>query len=200
MGCLKNLIRAAILTLAIIGFIAIGGKDLVMPYIINILHPSQEKMLETAKKVGDFSNESDEFELEKATGIFGYNAVVAEHKASGQKIFVADTGKKELITKEDLRSNNIEEKLRESIKKIKYQSISAEDITVTKRGVLSAYGDNNAPYVRFSAKVSKLPMGEISGIISVATDKNGEARTLLSVNEKNKFSQLIAEEFFRNIK
>lgn len=200
MGCLKNIIRSIILTLAITGFVAIGGKDLIMPYITGFFNPSQEKIMENAKKVGDFSKESEEFELEKATGIFGYNAVVAEHKASGQKLFVADTGKKEIITKEDLRSDNIEEKLRTAIKKIKSQSVSAEDITVTKRGTLSAYGDTNAPYVKFTAKVSKLPMGEISGIIAVANDKNGSPRALLSVSEKNKFSQLVAEEFFKNIR
>lgn len=200
MGCLRNIIRSIILTLAVTGFIAIGGKDWVMPIISGFFNPSQEKMIENAKKVGDFSKESEEFELEKAAGIMGYNAVVAQHKASGQKFFVVDSGKKEILTQQDLQSPDIENKLKDSVKKIKYQSISAEKLTVTKKGTMSSYGQNNVPYVKFDAKVSKLPIGDVTGIIAVVNDKNGKPRTLLSVNEKQKFSQLIAEEFFKNIK
>ena len=64
---------------------------------------------------------------------------------------------------------------------------------------MNSFGQES-PYVRFNAKIKKLPIGEISGIISVTENKNGEARTLVSVNEKNKYSQLISDEFFRKIK
>ena len=90
MGCLKNFLRAIIITLAVVGFMAIGGKDLISGYINNYFNPTKDEMLERAKKVGDFSHINDEFEIEKAAGILGYNAVVAEHKASGQKMFVVD--------------------------------------------------------------------------------------------------------------
>ncbi len=199
MGCLKNLLRAIIITLAIVGFLAIGGKEIVTKYVKLWFNPSQSEILERAKKVGDFSQISEEFELEKAAGIMGYNAVVAEHKASGQKMFVVDMGKKQILTQEDLKSEDIEQKLVNAAQKIKYQSISAENIEVTKKGIMNSYG-YEAPYVRFNAKVSKLPIGEVSGVISVVKTANGEARTLVSVNEKNKYSQLITEEFFKKIK
>ena len=199
MGCLRNLIRAIIIALAIIGFLSLGGKEWVMKYTSQWFNPSQETILERAKKVGDFSGINEEFELEKAAGMFGYNAVVAEHKASGQKLIVVDSNKKPLLTKEDLQSENIEEKLKDVISKVKYQAISIDELQVTKRGNMNSYG-KTCPFVRFNAKVSKLPIGDISGIISVAETKDGESRLLLSANERSKYSQLISEEFFKNVK
>lgn len=198
MGCLKNTVRAVIITLAVVGFISIGGKEWIMPYFHNIFHPSAQTIMERAKKVGDFTKESDEFELEKATGVMGYNAVVAEHKATGQKMFVVESGNRQFVTQDDLKSSNIEQKLRNTSKKIKYQSISAKDIVVTKKGMIDSYGQK-VPYVQFNAKVTKLPVGEVSGIIAVVKDKDGKPRTLVSVNEKNKYSQIVAEDFFKNI-
>ena len=199
MGCLKNVIRAIVLTLAIVGFLSIGGKDLIGGMIKNYFNPSQEKMLERAKKVGDFSKINEEFEIEKAAGIMGYNAVIAEHKASGQKMFVVDAKDKKIITAEDIKSENAEQKLQNALKKIKYQALSVEDLKVTKHGTLNSYG-KEAPYVKFEAKVKKLPVGDVGGIVSVVRTPEGEQRILISANEKNKYSQLISEEFFRKIK
>jgi len=199
MGCIKNIFRALFITLAVVGFLSIGGKELIGSMISNYFNPSQETMLERAKKVGDFSKINDEFEIEKAAGIMGYNAVVAEHKASGQKMLVVDSGSKELISAQDLASDDVEERLKKSVSKIKYQAVSVDDLKVTKRGIMSSYG-KQVPYVRFEAKVKKLPIGDVSGIISTVDTKNGEPRVLVSVNEKSKYSQLISEEFFKQIK
>ena len=199
MGCLRNIIRAIVLTLAIVGFMALGGKELLSGWFDNWLNPSQETMQERAKKVGDFSQINDEFEIEKAAGIMGYNAVVAEHKASGQKMVVLDSGLKPIITAEDISSNDVEDKLKKAVGKIKYQAVSVEDLKVTKRGTISSYG-KTAPYVKVEARVKKLPIGNVAGIISVVKDSNGNDRLLLSVSERDKYSQLIADEFFKKIK
>lgn len=199
MGCLKNVIRAIFITLAVVGFLALGGKDLISGLIHNYFNPSQEVMLERAKKVGDFSKIDEEFEIEKAAGIMGYNAVIAEHKASGQKMFVVDSKDKTILTKEDIKSDNVEEKLQEALKKVKYQALSVEDLKVTKHGYMSSYGQE-VPYVRFEARVKKLPIGDVGGIVSVAETSEGATRLLISANEKSKYSQLISDEFFRQIK
>ncbi len=199
MGCLKNIVKAVILTLAVIGFMSLGGKEMLTGWLGNWLNPSQDVMLERAKKVGDFSAINEEFEIERAAGIMGYNAVVAEHKASGQKLIVVDSGAKPIITAEDIKSDNVEEKLQNSIRKIKYQAISVNDLSVTKRGNIVSYG-KSVPYVRFEAKVKKLPIGDVAGMISVVKDSKGEDRILVSVSEKDKYSQLISEEFFKQVK
>ncbi len=199
MGCLKNILRAIILTLAVVGFMALGGKELVSGLINNYFNPPKDTMLERAQKVGDFSKINDEFEIERAAGIMGYNAVVAEHKASGQKMFVVDSGDKDILTAEDIKSENVEEKLYKAISKIKYQAVSVEDLKVTKHGTMHSYG-KEVPYVKFEARIKKLPIGDVGGIISVAETKDGESRLLISANEKSKYSQLISDEFFKKIK
>lgn len=199
MGCLKNILRAILLTLAIVGFLSLGGKELVTGLVNNYFNPSKDTMLERAQKVGDFSHINDEFEIEKAAGIMGYNAVVAEHKASGQKMFVVDSGDKTILSVDDIKSDKAEEKLQRALGKIKYQAVSVEDLKVTKHGTMNSYG-KEVPYVKFEARVKKLPIGDVGGIVSVAQTKDGEQRLLVSVNEKNKYSQLISDEFFRKIK
>ena len=199
MGCLKNICMAILLALAFVGFMSIGGGRLAKDMLDNFLNPPQNELVKRAEKVGDFSKINDEFELEKAAGIMGYNAVVAEHKASGQKMFVVDSGNKVILTAEDIKSPDVEDKLYKAVSKVKYQAVSVDDIKVVKHGTMNSFG-KDCPYVRFEARVKKLPIGDIGGIISVAQNKDGESRLLISVNEKNKYSQLISDEFFRKIK
>ena len=199
MGFIKNILRAIILTLAAVGFLALGGKDLIVSLVRNYFNPPKDVVMERAQKVGDFSKINDEFEIEKAAGIMGYNAVVAEHRASGQKMLVVDSGDKKILTADDIKSDNVEEKLHKAISKVKYQAISVDDIKVTKHGTMNSYG-KEVPYVKFEARVKKLPIGDIGGIISVASTKDGEERILISANEKSKYSQLISDEFFKKIK
>lgn len=199
MGCLRNIFRALLLTLAIVGFMSLGGGEFVNGLIKNYFNPSHDVMLERAQKVGDFSKINDEFEIEKAAGIMGYNAVVAEHKASGQKMFVVDSGDKIILSAEDIKSDNVEEKLQKALSKVKYQAISVDDLKVTKHGTMHSYG-KEVPYVKFEARVKKLPIGDVGGIVSVAQSSDGKSRLLISANEKNKYSQLISDEFFRKIR
>jgi len=62
-----------------------------------------------------------------------------------------------------------------------------------------AYG-REIPYVRFNAKVTKLPISDITGTIGILNDKPKDQRLLISVNEKNRYSQLITDEFYKNVK
>ena len=199
MGCLKNITRAIFLTVFTAGFVALGGHKLVGNLINNYFHPSKDVVLERAQKIGDFSKVDKEFEIEKAAGVFGYNAVVAEHKASGQKMVVIDSGKKVLLTKEDIEAKNAEERIKNVISKFKYQNAAIDEFEVTEQGTMSSYG-STVPYAKFRAKIKKLPIGEISGIISVAQDSKGNDKVLVSVNGKDKYSQLITNEFFKAVK
>ncbi len=199
MGCLKNVTRSIFLTVVAVGFIAFGGQKWINDAINNFLHPTHDVILERAQKVGDFSKIDKEFEIEKAAGIMGYNAVVAEHKASGQKMVVVDTAKKKILTPQDIKANDVEDRLKKAISKVKYQSAALEEFHVTEKGTMKSYGQE-IPYVKFRAKVKKLPIGEISGIISVVEDEKGNDKILVSVNQGEKYSQLISNEFFKVIK
>lgn len=199
MGCLKNVTRSIFLTVAIFGFFALGGKNWLISQFNNYINPSKDIVMERAKKVGDFSKINQEFEIEKAAGILGYNAVLAEHRASGQKMVIVDSGKKVVLTQDDITSDNAEEKIKSAINKIKYQAVAVEEFHITEKGTMKSFG-KEVPFVKFTAKIKKLPIGEISGIISVVKDEHGNDKILISANEKNRYSQLISNEFFKEIK
>lgn len=199
MSCLKNITRSIFLTVFIAGFIALGGHNFLKNIVIDYFNPSQDKILERAKKVGDLSGINKEFEIEKAVGILGYNTVVAEHKASGQKMLIVDSGKKTLLTQEDITADDAEKRIKSAIEKFKYQAGTLEDFKITERGTMISYG-HKVPYVRFSARLKKLPIGDIGGIISVARDDNGNDKILVSANKESKYSQLISNEFFKDVK
>lgn len=199
MGCLKNIFKAIILVLAIVGFISIGGKDFFIQKWNEYNNPPQDVMLERAKKVGDFSKISDEFEIDKAASALGYNGVLAEHKASGQKMVIVDSGKKPLLTPQDFKDDKVEEKLQTLTKKFKYSVVNVQDLQLTKKGYIRSFGEK-APYVKFSAKISKIPSGEVEGIISAIETRDGQSRVLISANEKGKYSQLVAQDFFKDVR
>ena len=199
MGCLKNVTRAVGLTVLLVGLVAMGGKDWIQKQFMNFINPSKDVVLERAQKIGDFSKINKEFEIEKAAGILGYNAVLAEHKASGQKMVVVDSGKKKVLTTDDIKAPDAEERIKAAISKIKYQSAAIEEFRVIERGTMKSYGQD-VPYVRFTARLKKLPIGEIGGVISVVKDENGNDKILVSANDKDRYSQLITNEFFKSVK
>jgi len=56
------------------------------------------------------------------------------------------------------------------------------------------------PYVRFTAKINKLPIGQVGGIISAVDSGKNDSKMLISLNENKKYSQLITDEFFKKVK
>ena len=93
MGCLKNIIKLIILVLAVIGFTSLGGWDFLKEKLPLLFEkPSQEALIEKSKSIADFSNISEEYEIDKTADIMGFKAVLAEHKASGQKLAVLNPG------------------------------------------------------------------------------------------------------------
>jgi hypothetical protein len=69
MGCLKFIIKVAIVVLAIVGFKSLGGWD----WCVKTFHigqkPTQQSMIEKTKDVADFSKIPDEYELSKSANI-----------------------------------------------------------------------------------------------------------------------------------
>ncbi|MBQ7126545.1 hypothetical protein IJO12_05620 [bacterium] len=196
---IKIIFNAFILVLAIIGFNAIGGQKYVETAKTHITNFIQEKINENAKSLGDFSLLHEEFHIDNMVNILGYKALIAEHNASGQKMCILDTGKKKLLNQADIEGNNLEIKLNDLAKNFKYQAVSFNEIKVIEKGHLNAYGQNIA-YARVEAKASKLPISDVVGIIaSVKTSDNSE-KIILAFNEKKKYSQLITEEFYKNVK
>lgn len=198
MGCLKLIIKIAIIVLAIIGFKSLGGWDWIVKNWHPFEKPSQESLIEKSKDVADFSKIPDEYEIAKSTNVLGFRAVLAEHNATGQKMAVVNENKTLKLSKDDFKNGKLEKKISDINKKLEYQYIHIENFKITKHETMKAMGQT-VPYARFEAEVTNLPVKEIKGLISVAQDKDGENKIIVSVNQGNKYSQIISEQFFKNV-
>ena len=195
---IKIIFNAFLLVLAIIGFNAIGGQKYVETAKHHITTFIQERAEESAKKFGNFSNLHEEFEIDNTVNLFGYRAVIAEHNVSGQKLCIVDSKKKPLLTQADIKSPDLEKKLQELADKFKYQSVSFHEIKIVSRGNIKIYGQT-VPYAKFEAKANKLPFSDLAGIVASVKTSDGSEKLALSLSEKKKYSQLITEEFYKNI-
>lgn len=196
---IKIVFNSILLVLAFIGFNAIGGQKYVEMAKTTVTNFIQEKAEENAKKFGNFSNLHEEFEIDNTVNLFGYGAVIAEHRISGQKMCIIDSKKKPLLTQEDIKSPDLEDKLQQLADKFKYQSVSFHEIKVVSHGSINVY-EKNVPYAKFEAKANKLPFSDLSGIIASVKTSDGSEKIIISLSEKKKYSQLIANEFYKNVK
>ncbi len=195
---IKIIFNATLLVLAIIGFNAIGGEKYVEIVKTNVTNFIQERAEENAKKIGDFSNLHEEFQIDNTVNLLGYKAVLAEHKSSGQRMCIVDSGKKPLLSQADIKSPDLNKKLEELAKKFKYRSISFKEINITTRGTMKAYG-KNVPYAKFEAKSNQFPVSDLAGIVSSVQTSDGSEKLIISVSERKKYSQLITDEFFKGV-
>lgn len=196
---IKIIFNAFLIVLALIGFNAIGGQKYVEGAISGISNFIQGKAEEQAKSIGDFSNLHEEFQIDNTINLLGYKAVLAEHKISGQKMCIVDSGKKPLLTQNDIKSSDLENKLQELVTKLKYQAISFQEIKITNRGSMNVYGQY-VPYAKFEAKSNRFPISDLAGIVSSVKTSDGSEKLIISVSEKKKYSQLITDEFYKNVK
>ena len=201
-GCLSNLIKLTIFTFAVIGFLSIGGGDFIKTHFkdFNLFKKSQETLLDKANKIADFNNiNTEEYEISKAANFMGYKTVIAEHNASGQKFFIIDSSKDDLLTKKDFENNMVDEKIKSLTKKLEKQFIHLEDVKIIKKSSMYGLGQN-IPYVKIEATPTNMPtVKKVSGIIG-AYEKDGNSNVILSVNTDNKYSQIITEQFFKDVK
>lgn len=196
---IKIIFNAFLLVLAIIGFNAIGGQKYVEAIKISVGNFIQEHALESAKKIGNFSGLNEEFQIDNAVNLIGYKAILAEHKASGQKMVIIDSGDKALLTESDIKSDKVDKKLKDLAEKFKYQAITVKDIKITGRGSMNVYG-KQVPYAKFEAEVTKLPFSDITGVVASVKTSDGNEKLALSISQKDKYSQLITNEFYRGVK
>lgn len=128
----------------------------------------------------------------------GVKAVLAEHESSKQKFIIADDKNQKVLKKEDFQSNEIDAKIKNLAEKIQYQFIRLEDVKILQRGSLYVFGQS-APYVKFSADAVNMPISDVQGVIGVA-EVDGQTKIIISINEGKKYSQIISQEFFKNVK
>ncbi len=196
-GCFSLIIKTIIAVLVFFGLLHLGVIDFIKEKISQT--PSQEQMLEKTKDIIDLSNIDDEYTIDKNIKFFKNRMIIAEHNASGQKMIMIEPSKEDILTKEDIRNENLQSKIEQAVNKYKYKIIKFDKVEVVKRGEF--YGINQTiPYAKIKAEISNLPIKDMEGIVGSARLENGKDIIIISINEAGKYSQIITDSFFKNVK
>ena len=78
--------------------------------------------------------------------------------------------------------------------------LSQEAVPVLEKYHITYTYDKQVPYAKFEAKVTKLPFSDISGVVASVTTSDGSEKLALALSEKDKYSQLITNEFYKGVK
>ena len=113
--------------------------------------------------------------------------IIAEHNASGQKMIMIEPSKEDLLTKEDIKSDDIQEKINSALAQNKIKLIKFENIKISKKGEFTAL-EQRVPYVKINAEISLVIGHEVGrrGIVCDVIFKSiltvGEGQKQLGVN------------------
>lgn len=200
-GCLSLIIKTIIAVLVFFGLMHLGVID----YIKNKIDEhkgtssSNEQMIDKTKDVVDLSEIDGEYAIDKNLKILKNRMIIAEHNATEQKMIMIEPRNEDILTKEDITSGNIQEKIDEITNKYKYKFAKFDKVEVSKQGTLEGIGQE-IPYVKVNAQISSIAVKNMEGIVGVAELKNGKNLIVISVNEKGKYSQIIADAFYKKVK
>lgn len=196
-GCLKSVINIAIFFLAVIGFIAIGGMNFVNDFIHNPFSSAQSSKAEKAAQIADFSKLDEEFELVSSSKLpkIG-NYVYLKHASTSQNFFMAKPKDTETLTKADFNTKKADEKILEFVKEFKV--LRFENFEIKGRSTTKAF-NQTVPYVKFQSDVVNLPVHGVEGIIGVA-EKDGKNMIIVATNTNGKYSQIVTNALFSEIK
>ena len=200
-GCLSFIIKTVIAVLVFFGLLHLGVIDFIKDKIqeYKTETSSQEKMIDKTKDVVDLSEIEDEYTIDKNLKILKNRMIIAEHNASGQKMIMIEPKDSDILTKDDIKSDDIQTKLDSIVNKYKYKVVKFDKIEVVKQGSLDGLGQT-VPYVKVVAQISNLPIKDMEGILGVAELGEGKNLIILSVNEKDKYSQIVADAFYKKVK
>ena len=201
-GCLSVIIKTIIAILVFFGLLHLGVIDFIKEKIEEYRgteEARQEKMIDKTKDVVDLSEIEEEYSINKNLKLLGNRMIVAEHGTTNQKMIMIEPKNEALLTKEDITSEKIEEKINTLVDKYKYKLVKFEKIEVKKAGELEAL-KQKVPYVKVVGIVSNLPIKDVEGIVGVAELENGKNLIVISVNEKGKYSQIITDGFYNKVK
>ncbi len=196
-GCLKKIINIIIILLAVVGFIAIGGTNIVKDLIENPLSPAQSSKAEKAAQIADFTKMDKEFELVSSSKLpkIG-NYVYVKHAATSQNFFMAKPKNAETLTKADFNSKKADEKVMNFVKDFKV--LRLENFEITGRGSMKAF-NQTVPFIKFKSDIVNLPVHGTEGIVGVAT-KDDKNVIIVATNVYGKYSQIVTNALFTEIK
>ncbi len=217
MGCLRNIINLIIITLAIIGFLSIGGREYlendVMPTVKKVNTAFQTEMDNRGKTFTQLSlNElgtilwnsvksvifvkkvANGYEVTEIKGLMGYDTKIAEDISSGQKMVLVDTKDKVLLDLNKTDKAELKADMLKLAKKHKALPVKFDDIDIVEIGKWKAM-NKDLKYAKVSIKDSA-SNSEIIAIVSTIPDDT-DSKMIVTFAEKSKFSKKTAEKYFK---
>lgn len=195
-GCLGKIIRTIVLSLAIVGFFAIGGVTFFKDFVDNFSSNFQILQAKKADEIADFSNLDKEFEIvssDKLPKVGKY--VYIKHGASSQKFCILLPEKNEILTKEDFITKEANNKILTFVKK--WKILPLDNFKITGRGLTSGHAQI-VPFVKIASDISNIPIGGIEGIVGTAVFKNKNT-IIIAVNTNGKYSGIITEVLLKEL-
>ena len=197
-GCLGIIIKTLIAVLVFFGLVHLGVVDFVKDKISE--HSSwQEQGFDEVKDIVNLDEIDSEYTIDKDLKILKNRMIIAEHNATGQKMIMIEPRNEDILTKEDITADNIQQKIDDIINKYKYQVVKFDRVEVTKHGEFEGL-NQEIPYVKVNAEISNLPIKGYEGILGVAELDNGKNLIIVSVNQNGKYSQIITDAFYAKVK
>ena len=195
-GCLSIIIKTIIAILVFFGLLHLGVIDFIKDKINEYRTGTEQKVLE--EEIVDLSNIDDEYTIDKDLKVLKNRMIIAEHKATGQKMIMVEPRNEDILTKEDITADNIQQKLNDIVNKYKNKVVKFDKVEVTKHGEFKGI-NQTIPYVKINAEISNLPIKGYEGILGVAEVGNDKNLIILSVNQSGKYSQIITDAFYSKV-
>lgn len=211
MGCLLDLVKLTIVVFAIIGFVSVGGLDLIKEHTdIAEKNPELNKFVENVKvdklKFKDTKTNADfskiskkKYKIEFQGGLWGVKSILASERDSSQSMIYLNTEGVLKVTKEEFSSYKDREAVDLLVRIFKYQRMTFSNYKISRKSNLNVLGQN-APCYEFSAEMKDGPFEKIHGMFSMIQEPDGQNVLLLSYNFDSDFEKSIAQDFYNQIK
>jgi len=197
----SKIILTASIGFAILVVLAAGGVFYLKNNISSQLHPPKTELMQRAEKIADFSKILKCYTVTKALNVIGVTAVIAEHPQTGQYMALIDPGWAMNISKKDIETNRLAQKLTDYALKASSPNIKLNKLEITPKGSLNVF-NQSVPYAKLKVKISGLSSEKTyEGMIGIASNpRTNKSELIVSLNKNGTFKQKIAENFFKNVK
>lgn len=195
-----KIILTSIIGFIILALLAVGGMFYLKSSIDTQLNPPKTELIQRTEKIGDFSKIPQTYKVTKALNLLGVTAVVAEYPKTGQYMAIIDTGWAMSISKTDIQTGSLTQKLTDYALKVSSPNMKLNNLEITPKGTFKSF-NQSVPYAQIKVKISGLNSEKIyDGMVGIVFSKSKNSNELvISVNKKGTFDQKIAENFFKKV-
>lgn len=205
MGCLKSIIKMVVITLAVIGFLSIGGREFVNEKVIPVwnnfnknfkteLENKNKTMKEltfiefkdmliaslTKSLTPEIKLQGD-YEVSNVKGVMGYDAEIALDTKTGQKMLKVDTKNKIKLDLAKTDKDELKNELMKMAKKHKNIPIKFDKFDIIEQGKWNVAGTQQN-YITIQVK-DKFSDKDYRAIISTSGDENSPLFVTFGAND-----------------